>query len=58
LTSADAKTLAENALRVLRVVDKLSPPMQAEVLSVAFAIVNVSVNRWNFEQQQRKVQDE
>ena len=57
---ADSKTIAEHALRVLRGMEKLAPQMQAEVLSVAFSLVNVAVQRANFQQQQarREVSDE
>ena len=57
MTYVDSKTIAEHALRVLRGMEKLPPQMQAEVLSVAFSLVNVAVNRANA-QKRPEVHDE
>ena len=55
MTYTDSKTIAEHALRVLRQMEKLPPQTQAEVLAVAFSLVNVGVQR---AQRKPEVQDE
>ena len=53
MSFADSKEIAEHALRMVRVVEKLSPPHQTQVLAVVIALINIEVQRWQFAQQTR-----
>ena len=57
---ADSKESAEYALRIHRLIEKLPPPRQVEIVQVVGTLINIEVQRWQYRQQQaaKEIRDE